>query len=463
MWCANGRSAVPSGRPTPSGGSGGSAPCGWSEPARGFTSRHHSLTPRPCASLRGWKGKSLRIRCERCATVYELDEKRLPAGGALVKCTRCQNVFRASPPALDVLPATSPVAPSEDRTAVFGFSSGATPEQTASYASAPAPAPAAAGGPSSTQRPRITSASPASSHRAIWPWVVLVLVLVAAALVAVWFNSRKRPDAVAAAQLVALEELVARDDRASLELAASRATSDPSGEARALQAMAFLWLASDARDDAAPLLARVQALEAEVLREDLARAPGWDLRRDEIASRLDRARQEASVIQGRERSFLDAADVAAEEAPRAGATEMALLRARAVRQALHSDAALITTVREASLIDASDPWVEMALGVAAGDPGNPDVRGLRSVAMRHPRLLRARVLLARALHAAGLDGEALRLLDEILAENGDHESAKARKAEILAPPRAAVSRVDLAGTAPPERPAGYLPRLKARW
>jgi hypothetical protein len=397
--------------------------------------------------------------------VYELDEKRLPAGGALVKCTRCQNVFRASPSGSAVLPAAPAVAPPEERTAVFGFSSGATPEQTASYASAPAPAPAPAapGGPSSTKRPRISSASAAASPRAIWPWVVLALVLIVAALVAVWFNSRKRPDAVAAARLAALEELVARDDRASLELAVSRATSDPSGDARALQALALLWLASDARDDAAPLLARVQALEGEFLREELARTPGWDLRRDEIASRLDQARTAASGIQDRERRLLDAADVAEAEAPRSGATEMALLRARAVRQALTSDGALIATVREAASLDASDPWVEMARGVAAVDPGNLDVRGLRSVATRHPRLLRARVLLARAFHASGREGEALRLLDEVLVENGDHESAQVRKAEILAPPRAAVSRVDLAGTAPPKRPAGYLPRLERRW
>ena len=395
--------------------------------------------------------------------MYELDEKRLPAAGALVKCTRCQHVFRASPPPSAVLPVAPPLVPTEERTAVFGFSSGATPEQTASYASAPAPAPATPAGPTSSPRPRISSASPPARPRAIWPWVVLALVLVVAALVAVWFNSRKRPDAVANARLEALEQLLARDDRASLELAVSRAATDPSGEARALQALAFLWLASDARDDAAPLLARAQALQAEFLREDLARAPGWDLRRDVLASRLEDARREASEVQERERSLLHAADVAEADAPRSGAAEMALLRARAVRQALHPDAALIETVREAASLDASDPWVEMALGVAAVGHGNPDLRGLQSVVQRHPRLLRARVLLARAIQAAGREGEALRLLDEVLAENGDHERAKARKAEILAPPRAAVSRVNLAGTAPPERPAGYLPRLERRW
>ena len=379
-----------------------------------------------------------------------------------MKCTRCQHVFRASPPVLDVLPVAPPVAPPEDRTAVFGFSSGAKPEQTASYASAQAPAPAAPGGPSSVKRPGIISASPAASHRVIWPWIVLALVLVAAALVAVWFNSRKRPDAAAAARLAALEEMVARDDRASLELAVSRAASEPSGEARALQALALLCLASDAHGDAAPLLARVRALEAEFAQEDLARAPGWDMRRAEIAWRLGQAREEASAIRDRERRLLDAADEAAAAAPRAGATEMALLRVRALRQALRSDAALTTTVREASLLDASDPWVEIALALAAGDLGTPAVRGLRSVAIRQPRLLRARVLLARALLASGREGEAVRVLDEVLAENGEHDGAKARKAEILAPPRAAVSRVDLAGAEPPERPAGYLPRIEPR-
>jgi len=401
--------------------------------------------------------------------VYELDEKRLPAGGALVKCTRCQHVFRAAPP----VPDASPVAPPDDRTEVFGFSSGASPELTASYASATAPAPATPGGSGiasvppvshGPQRPRRVAAAPkaAGSHRAVWPWIVLALVLVAAALVAVWFGSRKRPDAVALARLVALEELVARDDRTSLELAVSRGAADPSGEARALQALALLWLASDARDDAAPLLARVQALQAMYLREDADRAPGWDLRRDEIASRLDQARQGAAAIQERERRLLDAATVAAAAARQAGASELEILRAQALRQALQEDAALSTTVREASTFDASDPWVEMALGLATGRHGDRDVRGLRSVATRHPRLLRARVLLARALHAAGQEGEALRILDEVLAENGDHESAKAWKAEILAPPRAAVSRVDLAGNAPPKRPAGHLPRLKPR-
>jgi predicted Zn finger-like uncharacterized protein len=37
------------------------------------------------------------IRCEKCSTVYELDEKVLPPGGAPVQCSRCQYIFTAHP------------------------------------------------------------------------------------------------------------------------------------------------------------------------------------------------------------------------------------------------------------------------------------------------------------------------------------------------------------------------------
>jgi predicted Zn finger-like uncharacterized protein len=37
------------------------------------------------------------IRCEKCSTTYELDERRIPPGGAPVQCSRCEHVFRAYP------------------------------------------------------------------------------------------------------------------------------------------------------------------------------------------------------------------------------------------------------------------------------------------------------------------------------------------------------------------------------
>lgn len=38
------------------------------------------------------------IRCERCSTLYELDEALLAPEGSPVQCTRCQAVFTAAPP-----------------------------------------------------------------------------------------------------------------------------------------------------------------------------------------------------------------------------------------------------------------------------------------------------------------------------------------------------------------------------
>jgi predicted Zn finger-like uncharacterized protein len=53
------------------------------------------------------------IRCEKCSTVYELDEKVLPKGGAPVQCSRCQYIFTAYPThgAIPSAPAPAPEPP----------------------------------------------------------------------------------------------------------------------------------------------------------------------------------------------------------------------------------------------------------------------------------------------------------------------------------------------------------------
>ena len=38
------------------------------------------------------------IRCERCSTLYELDEGLLSPEGSAVQCTKCEHVFKAFPP-----------------------------------------------------------------------------------------------------------------------------------------------------------------------------------------------------------------------------------------------------------------------------------------------------------------------------------------------------------------------------
>ncbi len=362
----------------------------------------------------------MRIRCESCATVYELDEKRLPARGAQVKCTRCQHVFRAVPPgsvaavpsgvpgdsrfapaappapAVAPAPAAVPVpadagrpVPAEERTAVFDFSRGTTPEQTASYVAATPPAPTSTGAaearvaPPGTHRPspaRVTVAPPvASTAPARWPWILLVVLLLAAALAAAWFATRKRADAAASSRPGTLESLLARDDRASLERVASRASPEDAGDAAALRSLAMLWLAADARDELAPLRERIRTLEAQSLREGEVRAPGWERRRDEIALRLGDARREAAPIEERGRELFAAAAASEEIARKSGASPLSSLRVKAVRQAILGDPALGLTVREAARLDASDPWVEMARSLAAGARGESDLAALGSL------------------------------------------------------------------------------------
>ncbi len=149
----------------------------------------------------------MRIRCERCATTYELDERRLPRHGALVKCTRCDHVFRAAPPGAGAEgapdPGADPSAPerpaAEDRTALYGFPSAAEVETTA-----PLTPPARAAGPAASSGPararegkavavtRPAAREPAArSGRSTWIWVLIAALLLAALLAGWWTSQRK--------------------------------------------------------------------------------------------------------------------------------------------------------------------------------------------------------------------------------------------------------------------------------
>ncbi len=140
----------------------------------------------------------MRIRCERCATTYELDEKRLPPHGALVKCTRCDHVFRAAPPGAvaEGAPAQPPApqpadagrSAGEERTAIFGYGAGAQ-QQEDRTAPIPAPAPIGPARPSAARpvaarpvapRNAEARASGTKGRRVGW-WVLAALLLAAAA------------------------------------------------------------------------------------------------------------------------------------------------------------------------------------------------------------------------------------------------------------------------------------------
>jgi predicted Zn finger-like uncharacterized protein len=145
----------------------------------------------------------VRIRCERCATIYELDEKRLPPHGALVKCTRCEHVFRAAPPVPGA--AVSQVEErgvegrpaGDEKTALFGFSAPGVEEQTANIAGVKPlePAPPRVRDPvhpvTSALRQRRKPTAPGEKGMR-WPWVLLAAVLAALALAAGWYAAQSR-------------------------------------------------------------------------------------------------------------------------------------------------------------------------------------------------------------------------------------------------------------------------------
>jgi len=64
----------------------------------------------------------VRISCVKCSTLYELDDRLIPPGGAPVQCTRCGSVFTAKPagPAPAPSVAQSPAAQPRSATQVFG-------------------------------------------------------------------------------------------------------------------------------------------------------------------------------------------------------------------------------------------------------------------------------------------------------------------------------------------------------
>src|SRR5713226_2611880 len=51
----------------------------------------------------------MRVTCPSCQTNYNIDDKRIPAGGAKLKCTKCQTTFPIKPGAGGTSPAVVPL------------------------------------------------------------------------------------------------------------------------------------------------------------------------------------------------------------------------------------------------------------------------------------------------------------------------------------------------------------------
>ncbi len=388
----------------------------------------------------------MHIRCERCSTVYELDEGILPAGGAPVQCSRCQHLFQAYPPA----------APGETL-------------RTPTPAAAPSAAPPAAGPDGASDAIDIQVRRIRSRERGKRLAPLLLLVAAGALGGALWHGSRQVSLEAAEGRRDGLR-LLAGDDSRSLERAAEILTEaarrDPKlFQARADRALALTLLAADERERAAALEAGLRALDAERLRLEAEEGEAWQRRRADVIERM-RALEERGVA-SRDRATRLAGEASADLGVLGGSHEEdpAVARALAVHLALDGDAEQASrVVRNARAARLADPWLDLA--EAAGDvvAANTELARQRAVtrlaplAAAHPELLRVGMLLARAQADLGRTDAALAALDGVLEANAAHDRAREMKERLLEPPAAEPLRPRVPQEAPPPGRPGLLPR-----
>lgn len=356
------------------------------------------------------------IRCERCSTVYELEDGVLPPEGSDVQCARCQHVFRALPPQAQTQTSHAPATP-EPPPSVPKITA-PPPAETAPVEAAAAPS----GRRPSVYRPPISQPSmpraPVFRRDAVgtfesrlrrthrWRWLAPTILLVAAGAAFALYRARdaRVEDGAEEARARALT-LALADDVRSLELAAA-----------ALQSVV----------ESAPQLhaARADRALVELL---LAGA---------LSEHADGEQKE------RARALEASASATLEELARANLAKAEVARARAVAASLSGSADLKGLATQARANLAADPFVafaEYAADVRSTDRSAREraLGELRLLLARRPELLRARYLLAKGLALAGRQKEALAAADEVLERNPRHECAAGLRESITHPPATA--------------------------
>jgi predicted Zn finger-like uncharacterized protein len=363
----------------------------------------------------------LHIRCGRCATVYELDERILPPAGAPVQCTRCQHVFQAFPPQAAARTLAGP----------------------------PPPGPSAApgGSPAPRRDPRndtLANFAAQVRRQSLWKWLgPLLLAMAVAGGYGAWAWRSRQVDPAALSSREEGAALLARDDTSSLEKAAaafaqaSRIAPRLVG-ARADGALARILLASGLRDDAAALEARFKSLDGERSRLEAERPAGWDRRRAEVIERMRPAKAALDALREKARALQDEAYAELRGLAREHAADPAVERALAVYYAFDGNAEQGgKLVRNARASRQADAWVDLAeaaadaLGANARNKREQAVARLGPLAAAHPELLRARMLLAAAQVDLGRRDAAVATLDSVLAANPGHDRAQRMKAGLL--------------------------------
>jgi predicted Zn finger-like uncharacterized protein len=427
------------------------------------------------------------IRCERCSTLYELDDALLAPEGSPVQCTRCQHVFTAVPPRAQ--PQARPAVPEPERAPGASVAPSVRPVAPASAPASPRPisgprppvhdSPVPRGSTPAVYRPS-PPAGPAApalprpmirrdtlgafesrlrrSARVKWLVPALLLAVVAAAAGGWWLWSRRGDPDADRLRDEGLA-LLARDDRGSLETAVARLDAALARAPRASGPAADRILAIAVRAEGiaeAAETAGARAAERSAERERLRRdaSTGWEEAERSVAADEARLRTLARGLEDRARAAADeaAAGLHALEDARAAGLEVA--RATAAVRALSGDhAAFAQALAAGRALSADDPWLAiLAAGndVKAAEPAarTSAVAALAAVAQRRPDLLRAQLLLARAQAGLGNRSEALATVNGLLTVNPQHEGAQALHAALVRPP-VAVAATPPAQAAPP--------------
>jgi predicted Zn finger-like uncharacterized protein len=416
------------------------------------------------------------IRCERCSTLYELDEALLSPAGSQVQCTRCQHIFTAFPPraagrTLVGVPAQGArEAPSDgpERPAVPP-SGRRTPVPAPAVAGAAASAPraetprAVRSGPPPVYRPSAASAPPTTGRapllkrdtvgtfesRLRWSarlrWLApLAAAVVLGLAVAAWLLFARRSDPEATRSRADAMSLLTLDDSASLEQAISRLDallrrSPKQRGAASERALAYVLRAATLTEEGESLSARLAARK--VQRESLTRdqPAGWEEMDRAAAAEVQKLEPEVRAREERARSLGAAAFQALKKLQGEQGDGPDVARGFAAYYALGGDRlAARKVIRGARERAPADPWLDLAEAwVDARDPERAAreraLVQLGALSVAHPELLRARYLLARTEAALGRQREAIATLDALLAANARHEAGKRLRDELTAP------------------------------
>ena len=412
------------------------------------------------------------IRCERCSTLYELDEALLSPAGSQVQCTRCQHVFTAFPArapgrTLVGVPAQPAPAPSRPERPVSSSAGPRTPSPggpaaAAAVARHETPRPARSG-PAPVYRPTAGVASPTAGRAPIlkrdtvgafenrlrwmarWRWlapILAVAVLLGGAAAWLFLGNRAEPEA-SRARTEAMA-LLALDDGASLEGAITRLDAilrrtprDP--VAASDRALAYVLRAEALVEEGERLAVRLAARTAERERLRREQPGGWEDAERAAASDIQRLEGVVKAHEERARVLGGAALQSLRRMQSEQGDSPELARGMAAYWALGGERERArTAIRTAREKAPADPWLELVEGwVDARDPDRAAreraLARLGKLSAAHPGLFRARYLLARTQEALGRHGEAIATMDALLAANGRHEAARRLREELTVP------------------------------